>query len=70
MIIHDQVLDFCFERKISQEYLEEMVRLSTPHKHLWANRRYKSWVFDADMGDGVEDEIVVYKMGVYCINER
>lgn len=37
-----------------------MVRGSAKYTHLWANRRYEGWIFDADM-----EPLHVHRMGYY-----
>ncbi len=40
--------------------LEKMVISSAKFTHLWANRRYRGWIFDVDM-----ETMHVYRMGYY-----
>lgn len=41
----------CAAHSISSTELLFMLRHSAPYTHIWANRRWKFWLFDADMAD-------------------
>ena len=60
MIIENGPYQICRMYGISGPQLEHMILNSAVYTHIWANRRYKDWIFDVDM-----EEMRIYKMAKY-----